>query len=252
LVDIDTVKFACTTFSGSSTAPALTAGSVTVTASLAPTGSALGSGGVVLTTAATNGQIPRYTALQQPATPLTVILINPATTTMLIPFAEVVGAYDTGIALANTTTDPFGAKTGGAIQTAGPVTFSIYPQYVNGASTQQTACTLTTGSGATAPTYSLTSIPGQGLDSAGQLRTGSTWTVNLSNILTAAPAAAGCPSATNFIGYVFIVANSVEVHGTAFVYNNGNFTSYTNVLVLPPPTIITRANPGGGVEALGN
>jgi hypothetical protein len=252
LVNLDVLRFTCTTYAAGSSAPSpLPPTSITVQASLAPTGTALSSTNTVLTTG-TTGQIPRYTALLQPTAPLVVFTIIPAQTNMLIPFAEVVGAYDTGIALANTTTDPFGgAAKGGAVQTSGTVTLSIYPQFVASATTQQTSCTITTGPGSTTPA-SMTSIPGQGLDTTGVLRSGSTWTVNLSTILAAAPSGAGCPTASNFIGYVFIVANSTEVHGSSFVYNNSNFTSYSNVLILPPPSITSRANIPAGAETLGN
>ena len=51
---------------------------------------------------------PRYTAVE--TGPTTVINIVQASTTLLVPYAVAEGAYDTGIALANTLADPFGAS----------------------------------------------------------------------------------------------------------------------------------------------
>jgi hypothetical protein len=251
-IDIDTVRFACTTFTiGNSATVPFAAGSlpITMTATLAPTGAALSSTGTVLTTG-TTGQIPRYTANQQPATPLIVINIVPAQTNLLIPYAvTTTGGYDTGIAIANTTTDPFGGKAlGSAIATSGTVALSFYPQ-------TGTACTLTTATGSTTPasfTMSPISGLGVGLDASGNLKSGGTWVVLLSQLLGAAPAAAGCPAATGFTGYIFVVANSTDVHGAAFISNFSSFTSATNVLVLPPPATTGRSAPAGGVETLGN
>lgn len=250
LVNVDTVRFSCTTFTIGSTATVpFAAGSlpITVTATLAPTGGALSSAGAVLVSA-TTGQIPRYTATPQPTTPLIVISIIPAQTNMLIPYAvTTTGGYDTGIALANTTADPFGGKTlGSAIPTSGTVAVSFYPQ-------TGTACTLTTAVGSTTPA-SFTTSPisglGVGLDASGNLKSGGTWVVLLSQLLGAAPAAAGCPSASAFTGYIFVVANSTDVHGSAFVSNFSSFTSYTNVLILPTPATTLRS--GIATETLGN
>jgi len=249
LINIDTVRFACTTFTAGSTATVpFPAGTlpITMTATLAPTGAALSSTGTVLTSA-TTGQIPRYTANQQPATPLIVVSIIPAQTNMLIPYAVINGAYDTGIAIANTTADPFGGKTtGSAIATSGTIQLSFYPQ-------TGTSCTLTTAVGSTTPasfTTSPVSALGVGLDASGNLKSGGTWVVLLSQLLGAAPASAGCPSATAFTGYMFVIANSTEVHGSAFVSDFTKFTSYTNVLILPPPATTLRSTLT--FESLGN
>jgi len=253
LNNIDTVTFGCTGFTAGSTATVpFPAGSlpITMTATLAPTGVALSSSGAALTTVATGGNVPRYVNTPQPATPLIVFNIVPAQTNLLIPYAvTTTGGYDTGIALANTTADPFGGKTlGSAIATTGTLTMSFYPQ-------TGTACTLTTATGSTTPA-SFTTSPisglGVGLDASGNLKSGGTWVVLLTQLLGAAPAAAGCPSATAFTGYIFVVANSTDVHGSAFISNFSSFTSATNVLVLPPPATTLRSTPATGVETLGN
>jgi hypothetical protein len=252
-VNVDTIRFACTTTTiGSTTTIPFPGGSlpITMTATLAPTGTALTSTGTTQTTPTAGGQIPRYTSNMQPATPLVVINIVSAQTTMLIPYALTgSGGYDTGIALANTTTDPFGGKAlGSAVATSGTVALSFYPQ-------TGTSCTLTTATGSTTPA-SFTTSPisglGVGLDASGNLKSGGTWVVLLSQLLGAAPAAAGCPAASTFTGYIFIVANSTNVHGSAFISNFSSFTSATNVLVLAPPATNLRSNPASGVETLGN
>lgn len=250
-VNVNTVRFSCTTFTvGSSATVPFPAGSlpITMTATLYPTGTALSSTGTVLEGATTGGAIPRYVSNPQPSTPLVVFNIVAAQTTMLIPYAVTTsGGYDTGIALANTTTDPFGGKTlGSAIATSGTVSLSFYPQTGN-------SCTLTTATGSTTPvSFSTSPISGLGvgLDASGNLKSGGTWVVLLSQLLGAAPASAGCPSATGFTGYIFVVANSTDVHGSAFISNFSTFTSATNVLVLQPPATSLRSVPANGVETL--
>jgi hypothetical protein len=250
-VNINTVRFSCTTFTiGSSATVPFPAASlpITLTASLAPTGTALSSTGTVLNDPNAGGSIPRYVSTPQPAPALIVFNIVAAQTTMLIPYAVTTsGGYDTGIALANTTTDPFGGKTlGSAVPTSGTVNLSFYPQTGN-------SCTLTTGPGSTTPA-SFTTSPvsglGVGLDASGNLKSGGTWVVLLSQLLGAAPASAGCPAANGFTGYIFIVANSTEVHGSAFISNFSTFTSATNVLILAPPATNLRSTLQ--VESLGN
>jgi len=255
LVNVDTLRFACTGFSAGTATLPLSAAVVTVQATLSPSGTALtASQGVQQVTG--SDQIPRYTTNLQPATPLQVFSIVAAQTDLLVPYAVVnsaSGNYDTGIALANTTADPFGAKTGAAVATSGTVTLSFYPQ-------TGTACTLTTAVGSTTPAaFSMSPMSGLGvgLDASGNLNSGRTWVVLLSQLLQAAPAAAGCPPANAFTGYIFIVANSTEVHGSAFVSNFNNFTSASNVLVLPPPGLTPQVVTSNSratlqVEILGN
>jgi hypothetical protein len=88
-------------------------------------------------------------------------------------------------------------------------------------------------------------LPGIGLSSNGTLAAGSTWTVLLSELLTAAGQTSG-----TFTGYIFIQANFINAHGAAFVSDFRNFTSASPVLVLPPPATAPRVSPGGGVESL--
>jgi len=161
---------------------------------------------------------------------------------MLIPFAlTTTGAagLDTGIAIANTSVDPF-TGAGGASANSGTVTINLYPQYATGT---QAAASFTT---------SATKKAGQGMAADGTVPPGSTWTVNMSDLLSLAGQTAP------FEGYVFIQANFVPAHGIAYIYGSGvfggatsassTFTSFTPVLVLPPPA--TQSRTAGTVETL--
>jgi hypothetical protein len=228
LTVIESVNFFCTTLTvGSSATLPLTPGNITVTATLAPTGNALSSSGAVLTSA-TAGQVPRYANNPLPSPALTVIVIAPAQTNMLIPFVVAEGGYDTGIAIANTTTDPFGTSFGARAQN-GAITFTIYPR-------TGSSCTVTPSSSAV----------GIGLTSAGLLESGRTYTVLLSELLKVA--GSNCPA--TMTGYVFAVANFTHGHGSAFVTDFRAFTSYTNVLILFPPSLPGGARNLAFVEAL--
>jgi hypothetical protein len=174
-------------------------------------------------TSATTGQIPRYANNPLPSPPLTVINITAAQTVFLIPFVVNESGFDTGIALANTTTDPFGT-TNGARPQNGNVVFSIFPRV-------GTSCTVTPS----------TSTVGVGLTSAGILESGRTYTVLLSELLKVT--GSNCP--TTMTGYIFGVANFPLGHGSAFVTNFTGFTSASNVLILMPPSL-----PGGARNAL--
>jgi hypothetical protein len=215
LTSIDDVTFACTSVSaGSSATIPLTPGSITMTATLAPTGNALGSSNSVLTSA-TTGQIPRYANNPLPSPPLTVINITAAQTNFLIPFVVAESGFDTGIAIANTTTDPFGT-TNGARPQNGNITFNIFPR-------TGSSCVVTP-SGSTV---------GVGLTSAGILESGRTYSVLLSELLKVS--GSNCP--TTATGYIIGVANFPLGHGSSFVTDFKAFTSYSPVLIIPPPSL---------------
>jgi len=77
LTAIEKLTFSCTTITvGGSASLPLPTGNITLQATLAPTGSALGNGGSVLTSPDT-GQIPRYEVALLPANGLTVVSIQP-------------------------------------------------------------------------------------------------------------------------------------------------------------------------------
>jgi hypothetical protein len=205
-------------------------GAITVTATHAPIGAALKSG--VPDSSAITGFSTAYIRFAQADVgPLTIGTIVAANTTLLIPYAVKVGTYDTGIAIANTTLDPFGAAGGGATATAGTMVFTMFPRNATGA---DPSFTLTTSS---------TVRPGVGLSTSGTLVAGGTWTGLMSDIMTAAG------KTGDYFGYIFIQTNFLNAHGAAYIFNGAGFTSATPVLILAPPASTNR---NGNVEALNN
>jgi len=210
------------TLSGAPTA-ALAAGSITLTATLAPVGSAL-SGGVPTQSTPSNaggGLNTGYVRFAQADVAVTIGTIVSANTSLLIPYVVRVGAYDTGIAIANTTLDPFGSS-GGATPSAGTMTFTMFPRNATGA---DPSFALTTSS---------TVRPGVGLSTSGTLVAGGVWTGLMSDIMTAAG------KTGDYFGYIFIQANFLNAHGAAYIFNGAGFTSSTPVLVLLPPASTSR------------
>jgi len=169
----------------------------------------------------TTGNIPRYQQLLQPTTPVTVIIFPPSQTTLLLPLASVGPGYNTGIAIANTTTDPFGTGGGGASPLDGTVSFTLYKN-------DGTSKTYTTTTGS----------PGSGLTGAGVVKSGSTYLVNLSEILSAAS------FGTTFNGYVFITANFTNAHGAATIYVTTDGSA-----ALSSPVLVVTGGLGQGVSA---
>jgi hypothetical protein len=186
---------------------------------MAPVGAQVDASGTPVTT---NGY-PTFVAAE--VGPVTIVNIVPANTTLLIPFAVRDGGFDTGISLANTTADPFGSGTGGAVPQSGTVRLDFYPRAATG------------GAGTTfSLTTSATARPGVGLSADGTLAAGATWTVLLSELLTAAG------QTGPFTGYIFLQTNFLLAHGAPFVSDFRNFTSFTPMLVLPSPISIARTS----------
>jgi len=202
----------------STTAAVTTPGTISVTATLYPFGDGIDSAGV-----------PRQdqgypTVVEGDAGPTTIVNIVPANTVMLMPYALVIPPiFDTGIAIANTTKDPFGNSSGGATPGNGTITVDLFP---------------TTSTGGAGTPFSLTTSttvkPGGGLSSDGTLAAGATWTVLLSQLMTAAGQTGG------FTGYIFIRANFLDAHGTATISDFKTYSLTANVLVLPPPATTPR------------
>jgi hypothetical protein len=226
LDNIDVVWVKCATVAlGTATTP-LPSTPVTAQVQMAPTGAALsGTGGAL--TSLTAGQVPRYQAALQPTTGVTVVIFPPSLTTLLVSFAFVGPGYNTGLAVANTTLDPFGPTGGGATPIDGTVQFLL----VKNDGTSKTYTT-TTGS------------KGSGLTGAGIVKSGSTYVVNLSDVLTDAS------FGTTFQGYIFITANFTNAHGSATIYltDRGDQALASPVLVLPA---VSTAAPRASPESLG-
>jgi hypothetical protein len=204
--------------SGVTTGLPLTAGNITVTADIVPTGTS-----TLITEAA--GSFPRFQS--SPTAAVTVGTIVPAQTNLLLPFVAVTGNYDTAVSIANTTADPF-TGTNASFAQNGAITFDFYPQ---------TGTTFTYTTSATSPGLGLTS---------GVLNSGGSYTVLVSQLLGAIT---GAP--TSFSGYVIATANFTNGHGGAYVTDFSGFTASTEVLVIPPPNAGNARVVAGG-EVLGN
>jgi hypothetical protein len=230
LAVVETVSVTCTGFTAPGSSLPLS-GTITGTVTLAPTGSALSSTGTVLTTttgtnvttgSTTSGAVPRYQ--NTPLSLGTLLSFTPNTTTMIIPFAmgdpalsPAPGTFDTGIAIANTTADTVGGASifsaGGAVAQAGTITFTFFPS-----------------SGTAADRFSITTA---------SVLAGGSYIANVSEILRAGG------RTTSFTGYIIVVANFTNAHGTAFVYGgnaaNSRITSKTDLLVIPSPLVAPRS-----------
>jgi len=223
------------TASANSTAAVTTLGTITVVATLVPIGDG------VVNDDSTKLGLPRQdqgypTFAQSNLGPITVVNIAAASTTLLIPLAEKVQVFDTGISIANTTGDAFGGTSGGgAVASAGTLRFDFFPSTPTGAGT---ACTMTT---------SATNRPGVGIASDGTIPAGATFLALLSQILPLSNCAAG-----DFYGYVFVSANFLNAHGAATISDFRTYSLATPVLVLAPPATSARSAPSGSVESLNN
>jgi len=256
---IDTITLSCTGFANGTATLPLTAGSITATVSLAPVGTAFNATGGVLnnnTAGVTTGKIPRYTGPQ--FGPFTVVNLIPLTTHMLFPYVAVGNGFDTGLVIANTTADPYGAGAKGATvlagaqALAGPVTIAFYP--AGGG----TPFCVSTGAGAATVNgiASCTTVTaGTGLTS-GSVSSGSSYVVLASQLFAAV---SGAP--TSFTGYAFAIANFPFAHPTGFVADaafSGKFASGGPALVLTNPSVLGRAGTttpgwaGGLTESLGH
>lgn len=197
---------------GSASLP-LAAASYKVSATLAPIQGALTSSGAVITDSYVT---PKFADVELPAAGFTALTISPNTTNFIIPYLTTSLGYDTGIAIANTTTDPFAV--GSANKQNGAITFNFYPN--DGGA----VITYTTQAGS----------PGSGL-TAGVLNSGSTYVVLAGQIL----AAAG--RTTPFSGYAIIVGQATNMHGVFYVTNFSGFSAGQSIPILTNPAVISRA-----------
>src|SRR5207245_6571313 len=105
----------------SSTAAVTTPGTITVTATMSPvcTTNLDASGSPI----ETNGY-PCFT--EADVGPVTIVNIIPTSTTMLMPYAITSPPFDTGLAVANTTADPFAITGGSATPTSGTIKLDFF------------------------------------------------------------------------------------------------------------------------------
>jgi hypothetical protein len=169
--------------------------------------------------------VPRFAST--PVSIGTVLQFTPNTTTMIIPYvvadpatAPPAGTFDTGIAIANTSSDVIGTGSifgaGGASPQPGTITFNFFPN-----------------SGTAADRFSFTTA---------SVAAGASYVALVSDIMKAAG------RTTAFSGYILAVANFTNAHGSAFVFGgvaNNRLTSATDILVIPSPVTNPRTGTGG-------
>jgi hypothetical protein len=134
-------------------------------------------------TTSTTAPVPRFCSV---ATPKTFFSINACTCDLLFPFVTNIAGFDTGIALANTSLDPFGTT-----PQQGPVTLNYYGT--------------TTGGGAAPPAFKTQTVPA-GQELIFTLSGGGNF---------------GVPATPGFNGYIIAVAQFQFCHAFAFISDVG-------------------------------
>jgi len=140
--------------------------------------------------------------------------ISDCVTNLLFPWTANVAGYDTGIAIANTTKDPYGAANGGAVEQAGSCTLTGYPA----------------ATGTPSVSFTSASVPA-----------GAAFTMVLSSTDN--------PAFNGFVGYIIAVCQFQNAHAFAYITDNfgvgaPNTAQGYVALVIPNPTIVPR-NPAG-------
>lgn len=158
------------------TSPPPTTSPVTVAVNFAPLST------VATATTKSLGPIPRF---GQPHNPSSLFSIVPCTCNLLFPFVTNIAGFDTGVAIANTTQDPYGTA-----PQSGTVTLNYYG---------------TSGGGAAPAAQTSTSVPA-GSELIFTLSSGGNY---------------GITSAPGFEGYIIAVSNFQYCHGFAFISDVG-------------------------------
>jgi len=162
--------------------------------------------------------IPRYQYVA--VGPATIFSIYHPSTVLMVPFAYsnvnagtqgVIGTplYDTALAISNTTIDPGALAMGldSAVPQSGVFTIYLYGDDGQG--------------NKIATSVSSSLLPAKKiLDTTGSLAAGDTYTILLSQVMTAA----GLPLTTDFNGYIFIITQFTNAHGEYFVSDFSGFT----------------------------
>jgi hypothetical protein len=164
---------------------------------------------------------PRFT--ESLVGPANLLAITGRTVALLIPYAyasKTTGDFDTAMAIANTTEDPGTSVLGftGATAQSGTVTFYLFPQ------------------SATLPAFKYTTTagsPGSGLDSSGNVTSGNTYSVFLSQIFPLATPLSGTSTlGSSFTGYVVIVTNFTNTHGIFVISNFTTLTAQSGMMMV--------------------
>jgi len=153
-------------------------------------------------------------------TDFTAVGISDCVTNLLFPWTANVAGYDTGLAIANTTRDPFGVANGGAVAQAGSCTLTGYPA----------------ATGTPSVSFTSASVPA-----------GAALTMVLSSTDN--------PAFNGFVGYIIAVCQFQNAHGFAYITDNfgvgaPNTAQGYVALVIPNPSSTPR-NPAGGGKGEG-
>ena len=185
------------------TSPASPApGSITVNLSYAPTPT---QGAFTAAQGPSSNNLPIIPRFLDTSTAVNAINIVVCRTVLMFPFAAAVGGFDTGLAIEDTSADPFGTK----IQTG--------------------TCTLYFD-GQTAAVVGPPAIPGPFTTAVVTPTT--PWSAPLSTL----------PSALGFDGYIIAICNFQFAHGFAFVGQLGNATAGGGYVALVVPDPATTTN----------
>jgi hypothetical protein len=178
--------------------PAPTTTPATVTASFAPQDS--------VATADSTDPIPRF---GPSGTPVSLFSISSCSCDLLFPFVTSAAGFDTGIAIANTSADPFGTS-----NQSGTITLTYYGS--------------TSGGGAAPPAAT------SGAISAGQ-----------ELVFDVYSGGSGIAATPNFTGYVIAQANFQFCHGFAFISDLGaqKLAEGYLAIVLNPPGLVRGVPP---------
>jgi hypothetical protein len=183
------------------------AGNLSVSQSLAPNATNGAFSATSATSASTSLPIPRFADTSAAATVLSISICQ---TTLLFPYLTTAAGFDTGIAISNTSQDPFGTT-----PQTGSCTLSWYQA----------------GTGGTNPPNTTTAaIPG-----------GTSFTT-----LASATTNAGA----SFTGYMFAVCNFQYAHGYAAITDVGARGIFASYLALVVPSSSATSRTGGTPETL--
>jgi len=157
----------------------------------------------------TSAPIPRFC---QPYGPSTAFVISPCTCNLLFPFVTNIAGFDTGVALANTTQDPYGT-----VAQTGTVILNYYGT--------------TSGGGTAPPAFTTQSLTG-GQELIFTLSNGGNF---------------GVPATPGFEGYIIAQANFQYCHGFAFISDVGAQKLAEGYLAisLDVPVVSTISTPVG-------
>jgi hypothetical protein len=201
VVESLTVPMSVAFINSSSTVPAT--GSSSVSINFAPLSSS------TQNVSSASAPIPRFC---QPYGPATAFTISPCTCNLLFPFVTNIAGFDTGVAIANTTADPYGT-----VAQTGSVILNYYGT--------------TSGGGAQPPAFTTDAVTG-GQELIFTLSNGGNFSV---------------PATPGFEGYIIAQANFQYCHGFAFISDVGAQKLAEGYLAinLDVPLVSVTVSPGG-------